>query len=232
MDAAEAAFTSWSETTPAQRAGYLLKIADAIEADAQGFATLRSALNCGKPVNAALNDREIPAVADSSRARGAIRAQHAPVAGDIFRLPHLDDPPRSDPSIIGSIAPSNYPLMMAAWKLAPALAGGNTVVIKPSEQTPLTTLKLARCWPTCFRKALSMSCSGAAKPQRLPDRHPQDQHGVDHSDIAVLPSWFGYALLQLLEDKVLTLCIYFIFKSSYNLLIFDSVISVSGASCA
>jgi aminobutyraldehyde dehydrogenase len=142
VDAAEAAFTSWSETTPGQRAGYLLAIADAIEKEAVGFATLE-ALNCGKPINAALND-EIPAVADCFRFfAGAVRTQHGPVAGEY--LPGFTSMVRRDPvGIIGSIAPWNYPLMMAAWKLAPALAGGNTVVIKPSEQTPLTTLKLAK----------------------------------------------------------------------------------------
>jgi len=142
VDAAEAAFTTWSETTPAQRATYLLAIADAIEKEAAGFAALES-LNCGKPINAALND-EIPAVADCFRFfAGAIRTQHGPVAGEY--LPGFTSMIRRDPvGIIGSIAPWNYPLMMAAWKLAPALAGGNTVVIKPSEQTPLTTLKLAR----------------------------------------------------------------------------------------
>jgi aminobutyraldehyde dehydrogenase len=142
VDAAETAFTTWSETTPAQRASYLLAIADAIEKEAVGFATLE-ALNCGKPINAALND-EIPAIADCFRFfAGAIRTQHGPIAGEY--LPGFTSMIRRDPvGIIGSIAPWNYPLMMAAWKLAPALAGGNTVVIKPSEQTPLTTLKLAK----------------------------------------------------------------------------------------
>lgn len=142
IDAAEAAFAGWSETTPAQRAGYLLKIADAIEEDAQGFAALE-ALNCGKPINAVLND-EIPAIADCYRFfAGAIRGQHGPVAGEY--LPGFTSMIRRDPvGIVGSIAPWNYPLMMAAWKLAPALAGGNTVVFKPSEQTPLTALKLAK----------------------------------------------------------------------------------------
>jgi aminobutyraldehyde dehydrogenase len=142
VDAAETAFTQWSETTPAQRAGYLLKIADAIEADALGFATLES-LNCGKPINAALND-EIPAIVDCFRFfAGAIRTQHGPVAGEY--LPGFTSMIRRDPvGVNGSIAPWNYPLMMGAWKLAPALAGGNTVVFKPSEQTPLTALKLAK----------------------------------------------------------------------------------------
>jgi aminobutyraldehyde dehydrogenase len=142
VDAAEKAFVSWSATTPAQRAGYLLKIADAIEADAQGFATLES-LNCGKPINAVLND-EIPAIVDCYRFfAGAVRSMHAPVSGEY--LPGFTSMIRRDPvGIVGSIAPWNYPLMMMAWKLAPAIAGGNTVVFKPSEQTPLTALKLAK----------------------------------------------------------------------------------------
>ena len=140
--AAEKAFASWSRTTPAQRSGYLLKIAAAIEADAQGFAALE-ALNCGKPINAVLND-EIPAIVDCWRFfAGAVRTMTGAIAGEY--LPGHTSFIRRDPvGIIGSIAPWNYPLMMMAWKLAPALAGGNTVVFKPSEQTPLTALKLAR----------------------------------------------------------------------------------------
>jgi aminobutyraldehyde dehydrogenase len=139
---AEAAFKTWSRTTPGQRSGYLLKIAAAIEADALGFATLE-ALNCGKPINAVLND-EIPAIVDCWRFfAGAVRNMSATVAGEY--LPGHTSMVRRDPiGIVGSIAPWNYPLMMMAWKLAPAIAGGNTVVFKPSEQTPLTALKLAK----------------------------------------------------------------------------------------
>ncbi len=142
VDAAERAFTSWSQTTPSQRSAYLLKIADAIERDAEGFAALE-ALNCGKPINAVLND-EIPAIVDCYRFfAGAVRNLHGPVAGEY--LPGHTSMIRRDPiGIVGSIAPWNYPLMMMAWKLAPAIAGGNTVVFKPSEQTPLTALKMAK----------------------------------------------------------------------------------------
>ncbi len=142
VDAAEKAFKSWSQTTPSQRSAYLLKIADAIERDAEGFAALE-ALNCGKPINAVLND-EIPAIVDCYRFfAGAVRNLHGPVAGEY--LPGHTSMIRRDPiGIVGSIAPWNYPLMMMAWKLAPAIAGGNTVVFKPSEQTPLTALKMAK----------------------------------------------------------------------------------------
>ncbi len=142
VDAAEKAFVTWSMTTPGERSGYLLKIADAIERDADAFAALE-ALNCGKPINAVRND-ELPAIVDCWRFfAGAIRNLHATVAGEY--LPGHTSMIRRDPvGIIGSIAPWNYPLMMMAWKLAPAIAGGNTVVFKPSEQTPLTALKMAR----------------------------------------------------------------------------------------
>ncbi len=140
--AAAAAFKSWKKTTPRDRSTMLLKLADAIEADAEGFASLES-MNCGKPYLAALND-EIPAVADVFRFfAGAVRNMSGALAGEY--LPGHTSMIRRDPlGVIASIAPWNYPLMMAAWKLGPALAAGNTVVLKPSEMTPLTTFKLAQ----------------------------------------------------------------------------------------
>lgn len=137
--AARAAFTTWSRTTPAQRAAFLFAIADAIEKDALAFAKLESE-NCGKPIQAMLND-EIPAIVDCYRFfAGATRTLNGQVAGEY--LPGYTSMIRRDPvGVVGSIAPWNYPLMMMAWKLAPALAAGNTVVFKPSEQTPLTALK-------------------------------------------------------------------------------------------
>ncbi|MEZ5871733.1 MAG: gamma-aminobutyraldehyde dehydrogenase [Nitratireductor sp.] len=139
--AATRAFSTWSRTTPAERSACLLKIADRIEAEADEFARLE-ALNCGKPINAARND-EIPAIVDCYRFfAGAVRCMPGNVAGEY--LPGFTSMIRRDPiGVVGSIAPWNYPLMMSAWKLAPAIAGGNTVVFKPSEQTPLTALKLA-----------------------------------------------------------------------------------------
>lgn len=140
--AAENAFGTWSMTTPAERSFYLLKIADAIEKEADAFASLE-ALNCGKPLHAVLGD-EIPAIVDCYRFfAGAVRTLHGPVAGE-YLVGHTSMIRRDPIGIIGSIAPWNYPLMMMAWKLAPAIAGGNTVVFKPSEQTPLTALKMAK----------------------------------------------------------------------------------------
>ncbi len=140
--AAKRAFPSWSRTTPGERSNYLLKIADAIEADAAEFAKLE-ALNCGKPINAVLND-ELPAIVDCYRFfAGAVRTMPGQVAGE-YLAGHTSMIRRDAIGVIGSIAPWNYPLMMMAWKLAPAIAGGNTVVFKPSEQTPLTALKMAK----------------------------------------------------------------------------------------
>ena len=141
VSAAASAFKTYKKTTPRDRATMLLKLADAIEANAIEFAELESQ-NCGKPYLAALND-EIPAVADVFRFfAGAIRNMTGSLAGEY--LPGHTSMIRRDPlGVVASIAPWNYPLMMAAWKLGPALAAGNTVVLKPSEMTPLTTLKLA-----------------------------------------------------------------------------------------
>ncbi len=141
VTAAADAFKTYKKTTPRDRATMLLKLADVIEANAANFAELESQ-NCGKPYLAALND-EIPAVADVFRFfAGAVRNMTGSLAGEY--LPGHTSMVRRDPlGVVASIAPWNYPLMMAAWKLGPALAAGNTVVLKPSEMTPLTTLKLA-----------------------------------------------------------------------------------------
>ena len=141
VGAASKAFAGWAGTVPKDRATLLLKLADRIEAEAQEFAALESQ-NCGKPLAAALND-EIPAIADVFRFfAGACRTMHGAGAGEY--LAGFTSMIRRDPiGVVASIAPWNYPLLMAAWKLGPALAAGNTVVLKPSEQTPLSSLKLA-----------------------------------------------------------------------------------------
>ncbi|MCW5635641.1 MAG: gamma-aminobutyraldehyde dehydrogenase [Rubrivivax sp.] len=172
VSAAHRAFESWSETTPMERARLLLKLADAIEARGEEFARLES-LNCGKPYARALGD-EIPAVADCFRFfAGAARTLHGPLAGE-YLAGHTSMIRRDPVGVVGSIAPWNYPLMMAAWKTAPALAAGNTVVIKPSEQTPLTTLLLAQVAADLFPKGvLNVVCGrGGTVGQPLVE-HPK-----------------------------------------------------------
>jgi len=141
VTAAAKAFPAWSASVPKDRAALLLKIADRIEAEAADYARLESQ-NCGKPYSAVLND-EIPAIVDVFRFfAGAARTLHGAVAGEY--LPGFTSMVRRDPvGVVASIAPWNYPLMMAAWKLGPALAAGNTSVLKPAELTPRTALRLA-----------------------------------------------------------------------------------------
>ena len=148
VDAAEAAFDSWSQTAPAERSALLLQLADKIEAMGEDFAELES-LDVGKPYSAALED-EVPAIADVYRFfAGACRTMNGSAAGEY--LEGYTSMIRRDPvGVVASIAPWNYPMMMAAWKLAPALAAGNTVVLKPSEITPLTTLKFAEILKEIF----------------------------------------------------------------------------------
>lgn len=141
VTAAEQAGEAWGRTPPRERAALLLRVADHIEKSAADYAMLESQ-NTGKPLAAVLND-EIPAIADVFRFfAGAARAQQGAAAGE-YLAGHTSLIRRDPVGVIGSIAPWNYPLMMAAWKLAPAVAAGNTVVLKPSEHTPLTALKLA-----------------------------------------------------------------------------------------
>ena len=152
----------------------MLKLADRIEAEAEDFAALE-AQNCGKPVNAVKND-EMPAIIDCLRFfAGAGRVMPGSAAAEY--MPGFTSMVRRDPiGVVGSIAPWNYPLMMAAWNL-PALMAGNTMVLKPSEMTPLTTLKLAGSSPRFSRRASSMSSSGAGDDRRRahqPSRRAND----------------------------------------------------------
>ncbi|ELY4125075.1 aminobutyraldehyde dehydrogenase [Cronobacter malonaticus] len=141
VKSADAAFEQWRLTTPKERAEALLKLAEVIEANAQTFAQLESK-NCGKPLHCVAGD-EIPAVADVfSFFAGAARCLNGLAAGE-YLADHTSMIRRDPVGVVASIAPWNYPLMMAAWKLAPALAAGNCVVLKPSEITPLTAFKLA-----------------------------------------------------------------------------------------
>ncbi|MFS7361942.1 gamma-aminobutyraldehyde dehydrogenase [Rahnella inusitata] len=140
VDLAHHAFTEWGQTTPKTRAELLLALADRIEENAEALAKLES-LNCGKPYHLVLTD-ELPAVVDVFRFfAGASRCLNG-LAGGEYLAGHTSMVRRDPLGVVASIAPWNYPLMMAAWKIAPALAAGNCVVIKPSEITPLTALKL------------------------------------------------------------------------------------------
>ncbi len=157
VNGAQRAFAQWSRTTLASRSNLLLRLADLVERHAEEFAALES-LNCGKPYLAVLND-ELPAVVDCFRFfAGAARCLQGPLAGEYLEG-HTSMIRRDPIGVVGSIAPWNYPLMMAAWKMAPVLAAGNTVVLKPSEQTPLTALRLAELASEIFpRGVINVIC--------------------------------------------------------------------------
>src|SRR5690606_15838632 len=140
IEAAERAFQKWGRTVPQERARALLILADRIEGMAEEFARLESE-NCGKPLARVLGD-EIPAAADALRFfAGATRCLHGPLAGE-YLAGHTSMLRRDPLGVVGAITPWNYPLMTAVWKIAPIIGAGNTLVLKPSEITPLTTLKL------------------------------------------------------------------------------------------
>ena len=140
VEAAKKALPEWLETTPQERSEALLKLADAIEDNADELGELESQ-NVGKPVGFARD--EMPVSADNLRFfAGAARLLEGKSAGEYMK--GYTSMIRREPlGIVGGIAPWNYPLMMAVWKMGPALAAGNVQIVKPSEQTPLTALRFA-----------------------------------------------------------------------------------------
>jgi betaine-aldehyde dehydrogenase len=139
--AAARAFETWGETTPSQRQQALLKFADAVEARAPELIKLE-AENTGKPL-ALTASEEIPPMVDQLRFfAGAARVLEGRSAGE-YLAGHTSWVRREPIGVIGQVTPWNYPMMMAVWKFAPAIAAGNTVVLKPSDTTPETTLLLA-----------------------------------------------------------------------------------------
>ena len=139
--AAETAFAEWGRTTPSERQQALLKIADAIEEHADELIALESE-NTGK-IQALTASEEIPPMVDQLRFfAGAARVLEGKAAGEYMKG-HTSWIRREPIGVVGQVTPWNYPLLMAVWKIAPALAAGNTVVLKPSDTTPETTLRLA-----------------------------------------------------------------------------------------
>jgi betaine-aldehyde dehydrogenase len=139
--AADSAFGEWGRTTPSERQQALLKIADAIEANAEELIALESA-NTGK-IKALTASEEIPPMVDQLRFfAGAARVLEGKAAGE-YMAGHTSWVRREPIGVVGQVTPWNYPLLMAVWKIGPALAAGNTVVLKPSDTTPESTLRLA-----------------------------------------------------------------------------------------
>jgi 1-pyrroline dehydrogenase len=141
VEAAKKAWPEWFETTPGERAEVLLKLADLIDEHTEELAQLEST-NVGKPLPAARD--ELPVASDNLRFfAGAARLLEGKAAGEYMR--GYTSMIRREPlGIVAGITPWNYPLMMAIWKIGPALAAGNVQIVKPSEQTPLTTLRFVQ----------------------------------------------------------------------------------------
>jgi betaine-aldehyde dehydrogenase len=162
VQAARRAFGGWSNTTPAQRSEALLAIANVLEEHGDEIARLE-ALNAGKPIEAVRSD-EIPVMADNLRFfAGAARVLEGRAAGE-YMEGYTSYTRREAVGVIGQITPWNYPLMMAIWKLAPAIAAGNTVVLKPAETTPLTTLRLAELAADILPKGVLNVVTGPGQP--------------------------------------------------------------------
>jgi 1-pyrroline dehydrogenase len=166
----------WFDTTPRERSEMLLKLADTILEHGKELAALESE-NVGKPLATTLSE-EIPPTADCFRFfAGAARILEGKSAGEYMKG-FTSIIRRESLGVVGSIAPWNYPLMMAAWKLGPALAAGNTVVLKPSEWTPMTALRLAELAADIFPPGVLNVITG--------DGEPVGAGIVRHADVAMV----------------------------------------------
>lgn len=141
VGAARRAFAGWRDATPSERSLALLRIADAIESRAEEFVELESK-NTGKPKGLTATEEIVPMVDQIRFMAGAARILEGKSAGE-YMSGHTSFIRREPVGVCGQVTPWNYPMMMAVWKWAPAIAAGNTVVLKPSDTTPVTTLKMA-----------------------------------------------------------------------------------------
>ncbi len=178
LRSAEAAREAWRDATPAQRSLALLKIADAVEERAADLVEAECR-NTGKPVALTLAEELPPCVDELRFFAGAARILQGSAAGE-YMAGHTSMVRREPIGVCAQVTPWNYPMMMAIWKIAPALAAGNTVVLKPSDTTPVSTLMLAEIaagYPAAGRAQRDLrrrrDRPGAGQP-----RHPAD--GVDH----------------------------------------------------
>ncbi len=160
--AARRAFASWSQKTPAERSQALLAMAERLEENGEELARLE-ALNAGKPLAAVASD-EIPVMVDNLRFfAGAARCLEGRAAGE-YMEGYTSFVRREAVGVIGQVTPWNYPLMMAIWKIAPALAAGNTVVLKPAETTPITTVRFAELTAELLPKGVFNVVTGRGEP--------------------------------------------------------------------
>ena len=170
MQAADKAFESWRDTTPSERQVALLKLADAMESRADEIVKVESE-NTGKPIGLT-HSEEIPPMVDQIRFfAGAARVLEGRSAGE-YMAGHTSYVRREPIGVCAQVTPWNYPIMMAVWKIAPALAAGNTVVLKPSDTTPASTLLLAEIAADVFPAGVLNVVTGDRDTGRALVEHP------------------------------------------------------------
>ena len=180
--AAADALPGWRATTPSERGRALLVAADVLEANAEELTRIEVA-DTGKPYGVTLED-ELPPIVDQVRFfAGAARLLGGMASGEY--LEGVTSGIRREPvGVCGQITPWNYPLMMAVWKWAPALAAGNTTVLKPSEQTPASTVRMAELLADVFPPGVLNVVLGDAVTGDGAGPPPGGGHGVTHGEHA------------------------------------------------
>ena len=170
VTAAKDAFASWKRLTPSERSRYLLKVADAIEAHADELVELETR-NTGKPVAMTLSE-EVPPMLDQIRFfAGAARHLQGLATGE-YMEGHTSSIRREPIGVCAAVTPWNYPLMMAVWKWGPALAAGTTMVLKPSDTTPVATVRMAEIMGEVLPPGVFNVVVGDRETGRLLVEHP------------------------------------------------------------
>ncbi len=178
MGAAAAAFEVWRDATPSQRQRGLLRMADAVEAHADEIVAAECR-NTGKPVALTRQEELGPLVDELRFFAGAARLLEGKSAGEYLRE-HTSWIRREPIGVCAQVAPWNYPMVMAVWKFAPAIAAGNTVVLKPSDTTPVTTLMLAEIAAECLPPGRAQRGLRRPRHRSRPDRAPHPAARLDH----------------------------------------------------
>jgi len=173
MQAASTAFEGWRNSTPSERQRMLLKLADAMEARTDEFVKVESE-NTGKPIGFTYSEELPPAIDQVRFFAGAARVLEGKAAGEYLEG-HTSYVRREPIGVVAQVTPWNYPLMMAIWKIAPALAAGNTLVIKPSDTTPASTVLLGEICNEIFPPGVMNVVTGDRDTGRALVEHPTPQ---------------------------------------------------------
>jgi betaine-aldehyde dehydrogenase len=173
MQAAARAFDAWRDATPSERSRALLRIADAVEARADDLVAAE-AQNTGKPIGLTRSEEIGPMVDQIRFFAGAARLLEGKSAGE-YLTDHTSMIRREPVGVVAQVAPWNYPMMMAVWKVAPAIAAGNSVVLKPSDTTPVTALMLAEIAAEFLPPGVFNVVTGDRDTGRELIRHPIPQ---------------------------------------------------------